>query len=139
MIRLPRLFAACALLLAATDLAAAAEQFRSPKGKWEIETRDSRYEVTMCGPDKTQICGTLYWLARGAKTEENLAMLNTMIIDHAPMIGPNQWRGTLKIGGMTATGTITQLGDNLIELEGCALMVICRTYEMHRRPPRPRR
>ena len=43
----------------------------SPEGIWEIEMRDSRYNVELCG-DGTQLCGTLIWLGNGADNKENL-------------------------------------------------------------------
>lgn len=103
----------------------------SPVGTWEIESRDSRYEVTLCG-DGTQLCAELVWLGNGADTEDNLPYLNTLLIDHAPQVGPNQWKGELHLYGQTASGTITQLDNGRISLEGCFLLVVCRTYEMYR-------
>lgn len=109
----------------------ASAQTMSPAGTWEIESRDSRYEVTLCG-DGTQLCAELVWLGNGADSKENLPYLNTLLIDHAPMIGPNQWQGELHLYGQTATGTITQVSDGQISLEGCFLFVVCRTYQMYR-------
>jgi uncharacterized protein (DUF2147 family) len=108
-----------------------AQSLQSPVGTWEIEMRDSRYRVEMCG-DGTQLCGTLIWLGNGADNAENLPYLNTLMIDHAPSIGPNQWQGNLHIYGQTAAGKITQVSDDQITLEGCAFMVVCKTYQMYR-------
>jgi uncharacterized protein (DUF2147 family) len=119
-----------ALLLSSMPLGAA--EFASPEGTWEIEMRDSRYAVELCGENGDALCGTLIWLGNGADTPENLPYLNTLLIDHAPKVSENQWKGTLHLFGQTATGTITQLSDNLISLEGCFLMVFCRTYQMYR-------
>jgi len=110
---------------------AVAQEFASPVGTWEIEMRDSRYRVELCG-DGTQLCGTLIWLGRGADNAENLPYLNTLLIDHAPSIGVNQWRGDLHIFGESADGTITQVSDDQIKLEGCAFVVICKTYQLYR-------
>jgi uncharacterized protein (DUF2147 family) len=117
---------AVALLIA--DMAQAVA---SPVGIWEIEMRDSRYRVEMCG-DGTQLCGTLIWLGNGADSPENLPYLNTLLIDHARPAGPNRWRGDLHIYGQSAAGTITQVGENEIVLKGCVALVICRTYRLHR-------
>lgn len=103
----------------------------SPEGVWEIEMRDSRYRVELCG-DGTQLCGTLVWLGNGADNEENLPYLNTMMIDHARPVGANQWKGDLKLYGQTAGGTITQVGEDEIQLQGCVAFVLCRTYRMFR-------
>lgn len=123
-------FAKC-LAAIALSLSAAAPAMASPEGVWEIEMRDSRYSVALCG-DGTQLCGTLIWLGNGADNEENLPYLNTMIIDHARRIGPNQWRGNLNLYGNQATGTITQVSQDQITLQGCVLFVICKTYQMYR-------
>jgi uncharacterized protein (DUF2147 family) len=120
--------AATAALLA---LPAVAQGPASPAGTWEIEMRDSRYRVELCG-DGTQLCGRLIWLGNGADNAENLPYLNTMLIDHAPRTGPNQWRGELHLFGQSAAGTITQVGPDQISLRGCFLGIICRTYQMYR-------
>ena len=119
----------CVLLAAL--LVAPAAVAASPVGIWEIEMRDSRYRVEMCG-DGTQLCGTLIWLGNGADNAENLPYLNTLLIDHARQVKPNQWKGTLRLYGQTAAGTITQVGENQIALRGCFVFVICRTYQMYR-------
>nr|WP_295890422.1 DUF2147 domain-containing protein [uncultured Devosia sp.] len=103
----------------------------SPAGTWEIEMRDSRYSVELCG-DGTQLCGTLIWLGNGADNAENLPYLNTLLIDHARQVKPNQWKGDLNIYGNRASGTITQIGADQITLKGCVAFVICKTYQMYR-------
>ena len=103
----------------------------SPEGVWEIEMRDSRYNVELCG-DGTQLCGTLIWLGNGADNKENLPYLNTLLIDHASQVKPNQWKGDLHIYGQTAGGTITQVSEDEIVLEGCVVFVICKSYRMYR-------
>ncbi|MEO5807291.1 hypothetical protein [Devosia sp.] len=121
---------AAALMFTGTSTAFA--QFASPVGLWEIEMRDSRYDVAMCGPNNSQLCATLVWLGNGADSPENLPYMNTLLIDHAPPAGPGKWRGKLHIYGQNATGTITQINDNQFSLKGCALLIICKTYQMYR-------
>tara|TARA_R110002124_G_scaffold36451_19_gene117519 strand:- start:3647 stop:4048 length:402 start_codon:yes stop_codon:yes gene_type:complete len=104
----------------------------SPVGTWEIEMKDSRYRVELCGADGTALCGTLIWLGNGADSPDNLPYLNTLMIDHAPQTAPNQWKGDLHIYGQTAAGTITQVSDDQITLKGCAFGIICKTYQMYR-------
>ena len=104
----------------------------SPAGTWEIEMRDSRYRVELCGPEARQLCGTLIWLGNGADNAENLPYLNTMMIDHARPTGPNVWKGDLHIYGQKASGTITQLGDDQILLRGCVMFVLCKSYRLYR-------
>jgi uncharacterized protein (DUF2147 family) len=115
----------------AMSAAAVAPATASPVGVWEIEMRDSRYNVTLCG-DGTQLCGELIWLGNGADNAENLPYLNTMIIDHAQPTGPNRWKGSLNLYGNRAQGTITQVSENQITLQGCVLYVICKAYQLYR-------
>ena len=103
----------------------------SPVGIWEIETRDSRYEVTLCG-DGTQLCAELIWLGNGADSAENLPYLNTMLIDHAEQSRPGEWQGELHIYGQNAAGTITQVSADQITLQGCVMLVVCKSYQMYR-------
>lgn len=115
----------------AITVLAALPVMASPAGVWEIEMRDSRYNVTMCG-DGSQLCAELIWLGNGADNAENLPYLNTMLIDHAVPSRANQWKGELNIYGQKAAGTITQVGTDQITLKGCVAFVICRTYQMYR-------
>ncbi|MCS6759905.1 MAG: DUF2147 domain-containing protein [Candidatus Devosia euplotis] len=101
-------------------------------GIWEIEMKDSRYRVEMCGADDTALCGTLVWLGNGADSADNLPYLNTLLIDHARQTGPKQWKGDLHIYGQTAAGTITQVSYNQITLRGCAFGIICKSYQLYR-------
>jgi len=116
---------------AALCLGAVAPAHASPEGTWEIEMRDSRYDVTLCG-DGTQLCATLVWLGNGADNEENLPYLNTMLIDHAEQVAPGEWKGELHIYGQKAAGTIKQVSDDQITLTGCVVFVVCKTYQMYR-------
>ncbi len=60
-----------AILASLFALIAVAPTLASPVGVWEIEMRDSRYDVTLCG-DGTQLCAELIWLGNGADSAENL-------------------------------------------------------------------
>tara|TARA_R110002020_G_scaffold14062_6_gene49966 strand:+ start:3533 stop:3931 length:399 start_codon:yes stop_codon:yes gene_type:complete len=104
----------------------------SPEGIWEIEMKDSRYRVELCGDDGAALCGTLIWLGNGADSPENLPYLNTLLIDHARPTGPGQWQGDLHIYGQSAAGTIAQVSDDQITLTGCAFGIICKTYQLYR-------
>lgn len=115
----------------ALGLATVVPALASPVGMWEIEMRDSRYDVTLCG-DGTQLCAELVWLGNGADNAENLPYMNTLLIDHAQQTRPNQWKGELHIYGQRAAGTITQVSANQITLKGCVAFVICKTYQMYR-------
>ena len=120
-----------AVLALMFGLVAVAPAFASPVGVWEIETRDSRYDVSLCG-DGTQLCAELIWLGNGADSVENLPYLNTLLIDHAVQTRPGEWMGELHIYGQSAAGTITQVSADQITLTGCVALVICRSYQMFR-------
>ncbi len=119
------------VLAAALSLTTTFGAVASPVGVWEIEMRDSRYDVTLCG-DGTQLCAELIWLGNGADNAENLPYLNTMLIDHAVQTQPGQWQGELHIYGQSAAGTITQVSEDQITLKGCVAFVICKSYQMYR-------
>lgn len=103
----------------------------SPEGTWEIEMRDSRYEVTLCG-DGTELCARLIWLGNGADSPENLPYLNTYLIEKARPTGPGEWQGDLHLYGQTAAGTIRQVGPDQITLTGCVALILCKNYQMYR-------
>lgn len=103
----------------------------SPEGLWEIESRDSRYNVTFCG-DGTQLCAELVWLGNGADNATNMPYLNTLLIDRATQTGPGEWKGDLHLFGQTAGGTITEVNADQITLRGCVAMVLCKSYQMYR-------
>ncbi|MDB5624035.1 MAG: hypothetical protein JWR39_2598 [Devosia sp.] len=103
----------------------------SPVGQWEIESGDSRYQVSMCG-DGTQLCAELIWLGNGADSRKNLPYLNTLMIDGAKQVKPNQWKGQLNLYGQSAPGTITQVSADVVRIRGCFLLVVCRSYNLKR-------
>jgi uncharacterized protein (DUF2147 family) len=115
----------------AFGLVAALPAMASPIGVWEIESRDSRYDVTFCG-DGTQLCAELIWLGRGADNAKNLPYLNTLLIDRASQSRPGQWRGKLHLFGQMADGTISQVSADQITLRGCVAFIVCKTYQMYR-------
>ncbi len=126
MFKLSRLVLASTLAFASVVPAMA-----SPVGLWEIESRDSRYDVTFCG-DGTQLCAELVWLGRGADNPTNMPYLNTLLIDRAKPTRPGEWKGKLHLFGQTADGTISQVGPDRITLRGCVALILCKTYQMHR-------
>ncbi|UYO00990.1 MAG: DUF2147 domain-containing protein [Devosia sp.] len=119
---------ALAMVVGLTTIAPA---FASPAGTWEIEYRDSRYDVTLCG-DGTELCAKLIWLGNGADTEENLPYLNTFLINQAKPDGEGRWKGDLHLYGQTASGTIEQVSDDEMTITGCLFLVACRTFRMYR-------
>ena len=109
---------------------AMAQGLASPAGIWEIEMRDSRYRVELCG-DGTALCGTLIWLGNGADNKDNLPYLNKLLVT-AQSSGLGQWRGELHVHGQSAAGTITQISDGQLSVTGCVFLVICKSYRLYR-------
>lgn len=119
--------ALCSLSLASPVIAASS----SPVGQWEVTTGEARYSVTTCGPGGKQLCAKLVWLAPEARTEENLALLNTYVVKHAEAIDDNQWAGSVSFEGQSYAGTVTLVSANFLKLKGCS-GILCQTYEFTR-------
>ncbi|WP_323014834.1 hypothetical protein [Devosia sp.] len=119
------------LVVAAISLAAVMPALASPAGKWEIEFRDSRYDVSLCG-DGTQLCAKLIWLGNGADNKDNLPYLNSYIINGAVQKAPGRWDGTLNLYGHKAAGTITQVAPDQLTIRGCFLVIVCKSFQMYR-------
>ncbi len=127
--RLSRLLAALVL-----SCAAAAPAFASPAGVWELETRDTRFGLDLCG-DGTQLCGELVWLSDADYNEQYKPYLNKPMAQALRPSGPGKWKGTLHLFGHKLSGTITQHSENQMTLSGCAFLVVCKTYQMYRHAP----
>lgn len=121
--------AALAGLVMATSVAGQAHA--SPAGVWELETRDTRFQIELCG-DGTQLCGMLVWLSDAAYNEQYVPYLNTPIAEGIRRNGANRWKGAMQLFGQDITGTITQGSENQMTLTGCAFLVVCKTYQMFR-------
>jgi len=103
----------------------------SPVGTWELEGKDTRFQLEMCG-NGTQLCGLLTWLSDVDYNEQYKPYLNRPMADHMNPAGPNRWKGSIKLFGYNLSGTLTQRSENHMTLHGCALLVVCKTYEMYR-------
>jgi uncharacterized protein (DUF2147 family) len=119
-------------ILAASTLAAMAfPALASPAGVWELETRDTRFALELCG-DGTQLCGKLVWLSDAQYNQKYLPYLNQPMADRLSSSGPNRWKGDMQLFGHKMSGTITQRSENQMTLQGCAFLVVCKSYEMFR-------
>ncbi|MBN9334664.1 DUF2147 domain-containing protein [Devosia sp.] len=116
-------FAAAALL--------ATPAFASPAGVWELEGKDTRFRLEMCG-DGTQLCGQLIWLSDVDYNEQYKPYLNRSMANHMNQAGPNRWKGSIRLFGYNMSGTMIQRSEDHMTLQGCAVLVVCKTYEMHR-------
>jgi uncharacterized protein (DUF2147 family) len=102
-----------------------------PSGVWELETRDTRIQLDSCG-DGTQLCGALVWLSDADYNERYKPLLNKPMMERVTQVSPNQWRGKMRLFGHSAQGTITQVNNDQLTLEGCILLVVCKTYQLYR-------
>lgn len=103
----------------------------SPDGVWELETRDTRIQLEVCG-DGQQLCGSLVWLKDTDYNVKYQPLLNKPMMERVSQAGPNEWRGKMRLFGMSAQGTITQVNEDQLTLKGCILIVACKTYQMYR-------
>lgn len=120
-------------VMMALALGAGAAQ-ASPNGVWELDSRDTRIALALCG-DGTQLCGTLVWLSDVDYNEQYKPFLNAPVAEAIAQSGPNRWKGAMRLFGHKIQGTITQQSETQMTLQGCALLVVCKTYQMFRVSP----
>ena len=122
-------FIAISLSLLAA-LPAGAADLVSPVGKWQTATGESRYEVSYCGGER-QICAKLTWLRSDARTPENMAYLNRLVVRGAAPVSTNKWTGTIRYDGQEIPGRMVLEGNDKMVLSGCQLL-FCQTVEFER-------
>ena len=103
----------------------------SPDGVWELETRDTRIQLNLCGSGQ-QLCGSLVWLKDTDYNERYMPLLNKPMMERVSQVSPTEWRGKMRVFGMSGQGTITQVSEDQLTLKGCVLIVACKTYQMYR-------
>ena len=103
----------------------------SPNGVWELETRDTRIQLQLCG-DGTKLCGTLVWLSDADYNDQYKKYLNTPVTTGMAQAGNGKWKGKLRLLGYDMSGSITQQSEDHMTLSGCAFVVVCKTYQMYR-------
>lgn len=101
-----------------------------PTGTWQTTSGESRYKVSLCG-DGTQLCAKLVWLRDDARTSENLAYMNRLVVNGAAPAADNKWKGQVNYAGDTFSGTLTMTGANSLKLNGCQGM-FCKTMSFSR-------
>jgi len=122
--------AAVATVLAATLVPARAETLRV-NGTWQSEGKEATFEVALCG-DGTQLCGTLVTLRPDVVTDDNKHHLGQIVIDNAKSVGPDTWSGLIHYLGYDLQGTIVLQSPERIQLNGCLMMVLCKTFYLDR-------
>lgn len=102
----------------------------SPVGMWQTTTGESRYAVSLCG-DGTELCAKLTWLRADARSPDNLALLNKLVVQEAKPVDENKWRGTVKYDGQTVSGSVTLVNASQMQLSGCKL-IVCKKVDFVR-------
>lgn len=138
------LFAATALPTYAQDAAApapeapaaeapadaAAAQSTDPTGTF-VDEFGTSFQFTLCGDSGTDLCGVLATLKGESATPENLAFVGKQVMQ-AKQSAPNEWKGSLTAGGISAEATVTQKGPDTIDIQGCRAAVLCQTLTYNR-------
>jgi uncharacterized protein (DUF2147 family) len=106
----------------------------SPDGVWELDTRDTRFSLELCGGG-SQLCGSLIWLSDDDYNQQYLHLLNTPITAGLEPAGPNRWKGSMRLMGQQISGTITQVDEDHMVLKGCVFLIACKSYGMFRYSP----
>lgn len=113
----------------AADAPAADVKITDPSGKF-VDEYGSSFDFSLCGDSGTDLCGTLTNLEGKSATPENLAFVGKQVMQ-ATQSAPNQWKGSIEAGGISADATITQTGPDTIEIEGCRA-ILCQTLAYNR-------
>lgn len=79
----------------------------------------------------TDLCGVLNTLEGQSATEENLAFVGKQVMQ-AQQVAPNEWKGSLAAGGMSAEATVTQTSPDTIDIQGCRAAILCQTLTYNR-------
>jgi uncharacterized protein (DUF2147 family) len=89
-----------------------------PYGKWLRPSNGAQVDFYNCGG---KLCGKV--VGKGSSS----AKIGAMILSGASKSGDNEWRGSLlnPDDGKTYKGVITLVGDDGLNLKGCALGVFC--------------
>ncbi|KKB76115.1 hypothetical protein VW29_20340 [Devosia limi DSM 17137] len=115
----------------AQDAAAAPEAAVAvdPSGTF-VDEYGTSFQFSLCG-DGTDLCGVLTNLEGNSATEENLAFVGKQVMQ-ATQTAANEWKGSLTAGGISAEATVTQVGPDTIEIQGCRAAILCQTLAYNR-------
>jgi uncharacterized protein (DUF2147 family) len=128
--------------LAGVLAAAAPALAADPIGTWVTGNGKARVRIARCG---TALCGTLVWLAEpndpatgkprtdrfnpDPSKRDRPAIGTTIVRGLKPAARAGRWTGTLYNAedGKLYSGSLTMQGPNAMRLEGCALVVFCKS------------
>jgi hypothetical protein len=109
--------------------AAAAVQSTDPTGTF-VDEFGTSFQFTLCGDSGTDLCGVLATLEGESATPENLAFVGKQVMQ-AAQTAPNEWKGSLTAGGISAEATVTKTGPDTIDIQGCRA-ILCQTLTYNR-------
>ncbi|MDB5613689.1 MAG: hypothetical protein JWQ22_1342 [Devosia sp.] len=96
-----------------------------PNGTF-VDKFGTSFTFSLCGDGGADLCGTLNTLEGKSATEENLAFVGKQVMQ-AKASGPNEWKGALSAGGISADATVTQTSADTIDIQGCRAAILCQT------------
>ena len=121
---------ALGLFSAALIVPAFAQDAANPAGTF-VDSYGSSFTFSLCGDAGTDLCAILTTLKGESATPENLAFVGKQVMQ-AKATGPNEWKGELAAGGISASATVTQTGPDTIDIQGCRAAVLCQTLTYNR-------
>ena len=116
-------------LCAGLSLPALSASEAAPSGTF-VDEYGTSFKFSPCG-DGTALCGVLTNLEGQSATPENLAFVGKQVMQ-AQQVAPNEWKGELQAGGISAQATVTMTGPDTIEIQGCRAAVLCQTLTYNR-------
>ena len=104
----------------------------TPEGRWEAFNHESRYDVTLCGDDGTQLCAKLVWIQPKKLNNRNKRYLDQYVVDHANRSQPVEWKGDINIYGTFYAGTLRIQSYDKMTITGCLYLILCESYDLFR-------
>jgi hypothetical protein len=101
-----------------------------PNGSF-VDSYGTSFSFRLCGEAGTDLCGVLTNLEGESATAQNLAFVGKQVME-ATQTAPNQWKGSLSAGGISADVTVTMVSRNTIEIQGCRAAILCQTLAYNR-------
>lgn len=128
--RIAQTIFAIGALCTAAALPTLAQDAALPNGTY-VDQYGTSFEFSLCGEDNTDLCGVLTNLEGQSATPENLAFVGKQVM-RAEQVAPNEWKGSLSAGGISAEATVTLVSEDKIEIQGCRAGILCQTLAYSR-------
>ncbi len=123
-----KLFLAAGALLGTLAMPAFAQD-ADINGTW-VDAEGTSFTFSLCG-DGTALCGVLNDIQGASRTEENLALVNTEVVQ-AEQTAPGRWEGTINYGGRSAGAKVTLVAEDAVDITGCQLGILCQTITFYK-------